>query len=750
MKEVRPTNCHYCGYCCALLATVEDGRVTEVRSDPARFPYSEQIMAGCPRWKMNLDELDAPDRVNYPLRRVGERGSGEWERVSWDDALDDIAQRLSALADEYGPETLASCIGGPHASFWPLHRFMNGFGSPNNMGIGQICWNPRIWMDCITFGWTLEADIRQGYTECLFIWGTNPAQSDNSLFWRSLIDYAKTDAKLVVIDPRRTQVAKRADVWLPLIPGTDCTLALGFLHVFIEEDYVDRDFVGTWCHGFNELKAHVASYTPEYVCKVCGLNQDDFLTAARYFGQAASAALVSGRGVDQIGVDVSPTHRALCCMRAITGNVDKPGACVLTEAPDFVSEVEAEMTSVLGEEHRARCLNTGVTPLQCFDGYERMCELTGKLGRYLPARYMTSAHPDLVLRAMETGKPYPVRALIVNATNPLLTYGDTPRVYRALSNLELLVVLDYRITSTAALADYVLPVAGAIERPIMQVHGGVSNNAYGGPAAVSPYYERKTDYDVYRLLGLRLGQQDLWPEETLEDAFAAQLQRAHVTWEDFCVTGAYGPMPRFFKHKITNDQGICQGFATTTGKIELASEFLPPFGGQRLPVPSHRVSTCEESVAPAEAGATRVAEIPDCTAEHLSLITGARKQPYNASMYMNHPAFRERSPRPVADMSAATAEALGLAAGDVIRVSNQKGSAIYELAISEMRDFVVSVDYGWWHPEEIPKAPDFGGVWESNANCLTSVFVGEPLIGTWAYNALNCQVEKYDGPWSFA
>ena len=104
---------------------------------------------------MNVAALDAPDRVNWPLRRVGERGSGKWERVSWEVALDDIAERLAALAAESGPETLASAIGGPHASFWPLHRFMNLFGSPNNMGIGQICWNPRVWMDMATFGWSV-------------------------------------------------------------------------------------------------------------------------------------------------------------------------------------------------------------------------------------------------------------------------------------------------------------------------------------------------------------------------------------------------------------------------------------------------------------------------------------------------------------------------------------------------------------------------------------------------------------------
>ena len=739
--EVKPTNCHYCGYCCAFLATVEDGRVTDLVPDPSRYPYDERILAGCRRWRMNLDALDGPDRVNYPLRRAGKRGGNEWERVSWDEALDDIAARLRALADEHGPETLASAIGGPHASFWPLHRFMNLFGSPNNMGIGQICWNPRIWMDALTFGWTVEADIVPGVTECLFIWGTNPAQSDNSAFWRSILAFARSDAALVVVDPRRTQAAAVADLWLPVRPGTDCTLALGLLHVIIGEGLVDRAFVDAWCHGFDELAEHVRPYTPAHVAAVCGLPEDDIVRAARLFGRAGAAALVSGRGVDQVGANVAPTHRAICCLRAVTGNVDKPGSCVLAEGPDFVSEMELEMSDALAPERRARCLNTPFTPLQCYDGYDRARKLTEKLGRTLPERYLTSALPHLVLRAMEEGEPYPVRALIVNATNPLLTYADTHRVFDALMGLDLLVVLDYYMTPTAMIADYVLPAAGAIERPVLQVHGGVANMGYGGPAAVEPYYERRTDYDVFRGLGLRLGQEDAWPEETLADAFAAQLARAGMDWDAFCQLGIYWQPPAHAKHELPGPDGRPQGFATTTGKIELSSEFLPTLGGPRLPEPAAPAAPlCSPEL---------VEDAERAGGAHLPMITGSRKQPYNASMYFNNPAFRQKSPHPVAEVSEATAGRLGLKPGDRVEIATDKGSARFILETAPLRDDLVNVDYGWWHPEWEPGGPDLGGMWESNVNCLTSCEPGEPLIGTWSYNAIDCVIRRIDEPLSW-
>ena len=733
MIEVKPTNCHFCGYCCAFLADVEDGRVVGLRPDPSRYPYDERILAGCRRWKMNLDVLDSPRRVNRPLKRVGERGSGQWQAVSWDEALDDIAGHLAALRDQYGPGTLASAIGGPHGSFWPLHRFMSLFGSPNNMGIGQICWNPRIWMDAITFGWTIEADILPGITKAFFLWGTNPAQSDNSAFWQSIRRLRDNGIKLVVVDPRFTQCASLADLWLPVKPGTDCTLALGLMHVIIAEGLWDQPFVEQWCHGFDELAAHVEPFTPEAVGEFCGLDPAAIVEAARIFADGPTA-LVSGRGVDQVGASVAPTHRAICDLRAITGNVDRPGSCVLAEGSDFIPEVEFEMSDALTEEQRALCLNDGFTPLQSFRGYDLVRRQTEKLGRRLPMRYMTSAAPDRVLHAMETGDPYPVRALIVNATNPLLTYADTHRVFKALGNLDLLVVLDYYITSTAALADYVLPAAGAIERPIFQIHGGVANNGYGGPAAVEPYYERRTDYDIFRSLGLRLGQEGSWPQETLAEAYAAQLEPTGLSWEDYCTAGVYWRQPPYEKHLLPDAEGKPAGFATTTGKIELASELLPQLGGPRLPQQGEAVTLCSDPL---------VERLEGEGAVHLPMITGSRKQPYNASMYMDNPAFRKASPAPAAEVSAATAERLGLAAGDRVRLTTDYGEAEFTLAIAKMRDDLISVDYGWWFPERgVPQAPDFGGIWESNVNTLTTCALHEPLIGTWAYNAVDAMVQK--------
>lgn len=731
--ETRKTNCHFCGYLCGFNAQVQDGRIVGLEPDPERYPYDPQVLAGCQRWRMNLDVLDGSDRVNYPLKRVGERGSGQWERVSWDAALDDIASTLMRLRKENNAGVVASMIGGPHTSFWPLHRFMSLFGSPNNAGIGQICWNPRIWSDTLAFGWTIEPDITEE-TNCLIIWGTNPAESDNSLFWRSLLKMHKVGKPhLVVVDPRLTKTARIADTWVCIKPGTDSTFALGLLHIIIEEGLYDEAFVERWCTGFDELAAHVKPYTPLQVAKTCGIPEEQLFEVARTFAQSPST-IITGRGIDQIGENVLPTHRARTALLAICGDIDRPGGSSLLQTSDFVSELDLECTLDNQDELTRLSLNAGHTPLQSYAGYAHVKESMDRDGRHLPARYLTSVHPDLMLRAMEGTGPYPIKAAIVEATNPLVTYADTHRVLKALLGLELLVVLDYYLTPTAAVADYVLPSAGAMERATFQAHGGVANFVYGGAKAVGPYYERKTDYEIFRELGIRCGQADSWPDPTFEEACERTLAPTGLDWDGYCQMGMYAMPNSPFKHEQLDEQGHPAGFATPSGKVELACGYLQDIGGGLLPVPGEPYRLCTPAF---------VAQKESEGWTHLTLITGGRRQPYNASMYLNHPPFREKRPLPLAEVSEHTAELLGAQAGDVVTLATDKGTARFSLDIIPMADGIIHADYGWWHPEAAVKMPDLGGIFESNINTLTSCSLdqAEPMIGTWAYNDMDCMVK---------
>lgn len=748
---MKKTNCHYCGYLCAFEARVEDGVVTELVPDPTRYPYDTKIVSRCRRWRMNIDKLYDEERVNYPLRRVGERGSGKFERVSWDEAIQDISTRLKALVAEHGPWTVASAIGGPHTVYWPLHRFMNLLGSPNNMGIGPICWNPRIWMDTMTYGWSIEIDFRPDETGCLILWGTNPAQSDNSMFWNSISSYAKAGGKLIVVDPRLSTSARHATLWLHPYPGTDTVLAYAMARVLIEDGLCDSAFIDEWCYGFEEFSQAACARSLEESSVITGCSVEDIRAAAHLFGENTPAALISGRGVDQIGPNVAPLHRVLASLRALVGCVDVQGGCCINQYPRFMGELELEMSSMLPMESREHGLNED-KGLQSYTGYAKVWPRLATHQRYLPMRYLTSALPVRVWEAAITGEPYRVTALFCNAANPMVTYADTALVKEALEHMELVVDLNYIITPTGQMADYILPAASAVERPAFQAQGGVSDFCYGGPAAVSPLYERKEDYQIFRELGLAMGQDpQLWPAENLTEELSRVVGRVDMDWETFETVGIAAGPAVYSKQLFPNPEtGEEMGFATESGKIELANPFLESLGAGRVaqwfPVPGvHQ---------PIEGQQGREGEVPGAwrpAGDCVTLITGARKQPYWASCYFEVEGFRKAHPLPTVEMSAATAQRLGLAEGDeclISRVDTPDVDIVQYVHVTDMVDGVASAEYGWWYPEKDMGSPGFSGCFENNVNLLTRGTVGmepEPLIGTWIYNGVPCRIRKKRG-----
>ncbi|PLY01044.1 MAG: dehydrogenase [Desulfuromonas sp.] len=714
--QQKQTNCRLCSYLCGLKANITKGRIAGLEPDPERYPYDTAIVSGCHRFHANLEFLEHPERLNHPLKRVGERGSNRWERISWEQALDEIAAKLLDLRARFGGETLATAIGGPHTTFWPLHRFLNLFGSPNNVGIGQICWNPSIWVNSLTFGWPLENEVDLERTGCLLVWGANPAESDNSLFWKQVRAYRQTGKPLVVIDPRRTRTARLADHWLAPRPGSDAALGLGLLHVIISERLYDKHFVADWCHGFAELSCRVADYTPERVAVLTGIEADRIIEVARLYAGAPAASIFHGRGLDQLGANSMEVHRAIACLKAVTANIDRPGAALVSEGPAYLAEIDLELTEKLPPEQRAKQLGRERLQLQTYESYEALTRLTERHGKRLPARYLTSAQPNLVWRAMLEADPYPIRALIVSGANPLISQADSRLIHAALKSLDLLVALELFPNSTSVLADYVLPMAGSLERPVLQTNAGDADIAYGGPAAIAPLFERRCDFDVWRELGLRCGQEEHWPWERFEDSLNAIVTPLGYSWEEFCISGLHAPPPQYEKHL---DEG--RGFATASGRIELYSCFLERFGAD--PLPGHTPTDAADAFP-------------------LTLISGGRKQPYWASSFHYLQTLKRPNQRPTAEVSLSTARQCKLHEGQEVEVATPWGTALFSLRIAEMRDGVVNVDYGWWFPREELAEPHLGGAFVANANTLTTADFAsaDPVLGQWKYNNLPCRI----------
>jgi anaerobic selenocysteine-containing dehydrogenase len=455
-----------------------------------------------------------PDRVNFPLKRAGDRGEGRWMAISWEQAFDEIATRLDRIKQSYGAESLAFTTG-----TWRTRnfegRFCNLFGTPNIIGQGKICFGPFIQTAAAIFGWPLRprtamrlADDSAGQktaAKCILLIGIDPSQSVLRL-WKSLRDARQAGYSIIVIDPRETQTARLADLWLQLRPGTDTALLMSIINVVIEEGLYDREFVEKYCYGFDKVVERAREYPPEKAAGITWVPADRIRQAARLCGTSKPFYSLNGMGTEHLQNAIEAIHARLI-LAAITGSIDVEGGHYLPGPPECRMFSELEEMDKLPPEQRGKQLGSDRFKFQGWPGFELILANTLPVWRkpFSILSNQCNAHAPAVYRAMLTGKPYPVRAAITQASNPMVTQANTKLVYRALKNLDLYVVIDLWRTPSAELADYILPVASWLERPALMV---TSDTAfYGGekalPSAMNGEYDRKTDYEILRELGMK-------------------------------------------------------------------------------------------------------------------------------------------------------------------------------------------------------------------------------------------------------
>jgi len=391
-----------------------------------------------------------------------------------------------------------------------------------------------------------------------------------------------------------------------------------------------------------------------------------------------------------------------------------------------ITDYEMEANEYMDNDKKLLQIGAKKHKLMAYPGWEKIekAALRSDPSYALPpvAEFGASAFAPDVYEAMITGKPYRVTAFISQASNPMVTLTNPDRILRALLSTELNVVMDYYITPTAALADYILPAACTLERSDIQDMHGFSNIIVANPRAIAPLYERKDDYYFFRELGIRLGQKDFWPWQTMEDALDYRLKRAGLTFKELCDQYFYATSPTYKKYEK-------HGFATSTGKIELYSTIMEELGYSPLPVYKEMKPAVTYDKAP------------------LTLITGVRFMPMYQSELRQIESARKAHPDPLALLNEKTASAYNLKDGDSILVKNDFGKAVFKLKISDrMQDHMIHLEHGWWFPEEDGKIPNLFGVFKSNCNTLCpdqDGFVADE-IGSWPYTALTCTIEKYE------
>ncbi|MFH1488567.1 MAG: molybdopterin-dependent oxidoreductase [Pseudomonadota bacterium] len=723
MTETRRTYCGLCHPRCGLLLEMEDGRAVRVKGDPDH-PITRGMI--CPRGRLMIDHLYHPDRINYPLKRMGDRGSGRWEQVRWDQALDEVAARLEDLRGKYGAETLAFTHGTKRTYHWDERRFHNLFGTPNICGANNVCMCPSQAVEYATYGGFSWGDVSR--TKCLVLWGHGPSQSNFGLFGQ--ISMAKKNgARLIVVDPRRIREAEMADLWLPIRPGTDVALMLGWIRVIIEEEFYDREFVERWTVGFEDLRKAVADYTPRRVAEITWLKPDQVVGSARCYAMTKPSMITWGFGIDKQGVNAAQAARARAILRAITGNLDVPGGEPLGWADPvgrIIPDEAMECNEALTPSQRKKQLGADTYPFFGFPGWERNREANSRLPRdymHPPMAGMTCvAHARPVFDAMLTGKPYPVRAAISVASNPLLSLADARKTYEALKSLDLYVVGEYYLTPSAALADYVFPICTTVETTELW---HAPDFCVPCPRALEPLYERRNTYDFWRGLGLRLGQAEHWPWETIDDVWDYRLAPLGLTFEKLMdQKGVLGQ--REYKRYESH------GFGTPSGKVEIRSSTFESLGCEPLPVYREMPQSPQGD--------------PELFEQYpLVLITGSRSMPMYHSEQRQIEAARKQRPDPLVTLHPKTAEPLGLNEGDWVRVHSPHGSVRMRLKISDRVDpRMADADHGWWFPERKGAEPEPFGVFESNINvlCPDGPEYCSPEIGGWPHTGLLCRIEK--------
>ena len=671
-EQVLRSTCWECSVKCGSLISVRDGRVVKIGGN-SEHPHSEG--AFCVKG-MNapIAALEHPDRPLHPLRRTGERGSGQWERVSWDVVLEEIAKQLGDVKRRYG----ALAIGGAVSSAYfsrgvALALLLRSLGSPNHMINQDLCQGCRNTGAMLT-GLTAAPGNELKRARSVLVVGKSPSESD-VVQWMHLKAARRRNATLIVVDPRRTQLARLAEIHLALKPGTDAALGLAMIHVLFEEDLWDREFVGRWCTGTEQLRERARKYSPVDAAEITGLPVSSIVEAARRFGSEKPGSLLMGHGIDAQANGVQ-TARAFQCLLALTGNIDRPGTNRMAKRLtgfktywDFIHSLEFR----LPREVEERIIGGREFPFWAG-----------------PQGWAKACHNPSVIRAILTGEPYPVRALYVSGVNILCTYPGMQETLAALRSLDLLVVASDHITPTAELADFILPKTTLLEEEEVSWEPS-------GPCisltqrVVPPRGEARTDFEIAialrdRLRARGLIDYDLLPWNSHREFLEFQLKDTEIRLEDLRAKG-YLEIPFDYEGYRST------GFLTPSGKIELASSLLAGAGHDPLP----------DFVPPSYSVKDR--DYP------LILLTGIRTMAYHHSRFRNHSWARKAQADPELRIHPETASHYGIIDKDWVWVETPQGKEGVRLR-AQLTDAVpadvVATGMGWWYPEA--PGPDHGAL----------------------------------------
>ena len=698
--SVVKSHCRMCHGGCGVLVYIKDGRIAKIAGDPD-CPINHGTL--CSKGIGASQLVYHPDRLTYPVRRVGSKGSGKWERISWDEALDAIAEKILNYKASFGAESIVMGYGTGRENEAVIYRFANLLGSPNTLTAGHFCYGPRIATTIITCGTNPIVDYENN-PKCIMVWGNNLVISNPDCYKGEPFSTAlDAGAKLIAVDPRLTRIAARADIWLPLRPGTDTALALGMCNVIIQEKLYDKEFVENYVHGWEAFVRRVNEYPLKKVEEITWVPKEKIQEAARLFATTKPAAIQWGVAIEQ-QVNCADNNRALLALMGITGNVDVQGGQMLFSSPKIRNVGQFGAHKMLSREQAEKRLGGD---------------------RFRLAGNFAIINPKCVWDAILEKKPYPVKMLFFISSNPVLTRGNAREVYRALEAVEFMAVADFFMTPTAELADIVLPAATWLEMDYIgdfwKRHGYILPRR-----KVVQIGECRSDHEMLNDLAHRVGQGEYW-WDTFEGGLDHILEPMGITWKDF-------EKMDYIRGNVNYRKYREKGFSTPTGKFELYSTLLEKWGYD--PLPQFR----EPPEGPNSS--------PEIYKEYpYILITGRRQPGFFHTENRQVPWLRELHKDPVVEIHPETAEKEGIEDGDWVIIESPRGKVRQRARLfAGMDPRIVSAEHAWWFPEN--KDPGHG--WdESNINILTSNAYEDcdPAMGATHVRTLLCKIspEKSKG-----
>ena len=725
-----PPGCHPVG--CGLKIYVnKEGVIDHVEGDENNPITKGRLCARCLALK---DYVYNPSRVIYPMKRDPKfRGmSDKWERISWDEAFAIVKEKRDYFRDTYGPECMAVFSGtGRSGGILVSDMAQAVLGTPNACYTqsGYACYQPRS-MSCshVLGAYYPEMDYAGGLEgtfdnpayhvpEVMVMWGKMPlASNGDGLFGHAVIDLMKRGAKLISVDPRVNWLSTRAEVHLRVRPGTDTAMAMAWLHVIINEDLYDHEFVEYWCYGFNEFSARIndpeLGMTPEKAAEICEVPVEDIYKAARMYANANPASIAWGLAFDQNQNGNQAAHCVLALM-AITGNIDVPGGQIVAEIDPAPGVEDTVATEGEKTEFNLDKADAGADDNSAEDaarptrriGWDSLPEdLRNKTIGYkeypLYVDNIRNAQADMMFDAMTKGEPYKIRMGWIQSTTLLApTCCAQPHGwYEGLKNLEFCMATDVFITpAIEAACDLFLPLASCAEKDdVVMTHYGGSPVFYGAVNKAVDVGEVKADMDLIIELGEYLDQDCLKDEDG---------GRMFKNLEDFLTQRrTSGPIRMDFdslRKKVGYQRGVNYrkyetgklrpdrhpGFLTPTGRVELWSTAYAMYGEDPLPF------YMEPAFSPHKD--------PELAAKYpFILTTGARNY---ASFHAEHrqiPVLRELHPDPLIEINPEDAAELGVANGQWVEIKNDFGRAKFKANVSPIvKKGVVQADHGWWFPE---------------------------------------------------